>query len=61
MANRYVAEEVIGVEVLVEVEVASAADEAEVERETVEIDEAGYGSVSIPIMYIMGETLTAEA
>ena len=45
MANRYVAEEVIGVEVLVEVDVALSGDEAEVQGETVEVDEVGNGSV----------------
>ena len=35
----------IGVEVLVEVEVSLAGDEAEVKGETVDVDEAGNGSV----------------
>ena len=43
-ADRYRAE-VIAVEVLVEVDVVLAGDEAEVEGETVEVDEAGNGSV----------------
>ena len=43
--DRYGAEEVIAVEVLVEVEVALAGDEAEVEGETVEVDEAGNEAV----------------
>ena len=42
--DRYGAE-VIGVEVLVEVEVVLAGNEAEVEGETVEVDEAGNRSV----------------
>ena len=45
IADRYGAEEVIAVEVLVEVDVVFSGDEAEVEGETVEVDEAGNGSV----------------
>ena len=41
IADRYGAEKVIAVEVLVEVKVALADDEAEVEGETVEVHEAG--------------------
>ena len=44
-ADRYGAEKVITVKVLVEVEIALAGDETEVEGETVEVDEAGNGSV----------------
>ena len=45
IVDRYGAEEVIAVEVLVEVDVVFSGDEAEVEGETVEVDEAGNGSV----------------
>ena len=45
IADRYGAEEVIAVEVLVEVDVVFSGDEAEVEGETVEVDETGNGSV----------------
>ena len=40
IADRYGAEEVIAAEVLVEVDVVLSGDEAEVEGETVEVDEA---------------------
>ena len=43
IADRYGAEEVIAVEVLVEVDVVLSGDEAEVEGKTVEVDEAGNG------------------
>ena len=55
----YGAEEVIG-EVLVEVDVVLAADEAVVEEEIVEVDETGNGSVWIPIVHILGGALTIE-
>ena len=47
IADRYGAEEVIAVDVLVEVDVLVVllGDEAEVEGETVEVDETGNGSV----------------
>ena len=61
IADRYGAEEVIAVEVLVEVDVVLSGDEAEVEGETVEVDESGNGSVWIPIVHILGGALTAEA
>ena len=44
IADRYGAEEVIAVENLAEVDLVLASDEAEVEGETVEVDEAGNGS-----------------
>ena len=43
--DKYGAEELIAVEILVEVDVVLAGDEAEVEGETVEVDEAGNESV----------------
>ena len=61
IADRYGAEEVIAVEVLVEVDVVLSGDEAEVEGETVEVDESGNGSVWIPIVHILGGALNAEA
>ena len=45
IADRYETEEVIGVEILVEVKVALAGDEADVEGETVDVDKAGNRSV----------------
>ena len=42
-------------------EVIVVGDEAEVEGETVVADEAGSGSVSIPIVHILGEVLTVQA
>ena len=45
IADRYGAEELIAVEVLVEVDVVLAGDEADVEEETVEVDKACKGSV----------------
>ena len=51
----------IEVEVLVEVDVVSAGDEAEVERETVEVDEATNGSALILIVHILGGALSGEA
>ena len=42
--DRYGAEEVIAVEVLVKMDVVLANDEADVEEETMEVDEAGNGS-----------------
>ena len=45
IADRYGTEEVIAVEVLVEVDVVLSGDEADVEGEIVEVDEAGNGSV----------------
>ena len=45
IADRYGAEVIITLEVLVEVIVVLSGDEAELEGETVEVDEAGNGSV----------------
>ena len=54
IADRYGAEEVIGVEVLVVVDVDLEGGEVEVEGEALVVDAAGGGSVWMATVHILG-------